>query len=311
MIGAIPGSHIALLYRGTRDFVSAVSDFVREGLEADERVMVIAAEEKFALLRTELGDDADAVVFEDARSAYRPQARSTLTTLDFVNETDRRARVVAERTDGDPTCVEIADYERIEAAANVVYSGHPISLLCPYDAAALPESQQVSCLQTHPSILEDRTIRPNSWFMNPRTYIANSTSVPEPPPSATGLTCDSPGDLAGARSFIELHAGRAGFPGEQGADLAVAASELLTNALIHGDPPRRLYTYVEGPALVFHVHDGGSGPPDPLAGYGPPVELGTTGRGLWMARQLCDSIDVSHDLTGTHARLLALLPWPG
>ena len=43
------------------------------------------------------------------------------------------------------------------------------------------------------------------------------------------------------------------------------------------------------------MRDAGSGLPDPLAGYLPPDRRRFSGRGLWLAHQLCDSVEiVSH-----------------
>ncbi len=73
-------------------------------------------------------------------------------------------------------------------------------------------------------------------------------------------------------------------------------------------PPCRLYIYRDGPALAFHVHDSGLGPSDPLAGYLPPADHAYNGRGLWIARQLCDALDITTNLSGTHVSALSLLP---
>jgi hypothetical protein len=87
----------------------------------------------------------------------------------------------------------------------------------------------------------------------------------------------------------------------------------VANALTHGRPPARLLVYTEhppgqAPVLVCHVRDDGGVPVDALAGYAPPTDLRTSGRGLWMARQLCDSVEVSTDGEATHVRVLSLLP---
>ena len=60
------------------------------------------------------------------------------------------------------------------------------------------------------------------------------------------------------------------------------------------------------PALACHVHDLGHGLTDPLVGYFPPPQEPTSGRGLWLARQLCDSVEIGTDDSGSHVRLLML-----
>ena len=88
----------------------------------------------------------------------------------------------------------------------------------------------------------------------------------------------------------------------------LAVTEVLTNALTHGQPPRRLHLYDGGATWVCHVHDSGAGPGDPFAGFAPPAVPSDHGYGLWLARQLCDAVDVGVDATGTHVRLHARLP---
>ena len=47
---------------------------------------------------------------------------------------------------------------------------------------------------------------------------------------------------------------------------------------------------------------------DPFAGFAPPAAPSDHGYGLWLARQLCDAVDVDVDASGTHVRLHARLP---
>ena len=85
--------------------------------------------------------------------------------------------------------------------------------------------------------------------------------------------------------------------------MALAVTEVLTNALLHGAPPALLHVYDAGATWVCHVEDGGLAPMDPLAGLLPPAEPSDHGYGLWLARQLCAAVDVGHDRSGTHVRL--------
>ena len=61
--------------------------------------------------------------------------------------------------------------------------------------------------------------------------------------------------------------------------------------------------------LVCEVHDGGR-LVDPLPGLRAPHPSDPRGRGLWIARQLCDLLHVWGDDAGTHVRIRALpLSW--
>ena len=59
------------------------------------------------------------------------------------------------------------------------------------------------------------------------------------------------------------------------------------------------------------LHDLRPGPgfDDPFAGYGPAhgEDLSRGGMGLWLARQLCDHVDITHDDEGVRVRLTVRL----
>lgn len=312
--GPTPGSHLALIYHGVDEFVGRVSAYVRAGLALDEPVLVMAPREKVERVHEVLGADAAAVEFADAEVGYHPQARSTYECLAYIQrQQGRRSRVVAEQALSRRSPVEVADYLRIESAANVVYQPYPVEILCPYDASALRRELVDACRRTHAELLEDTGARPSAQFVAPQRFIAESIPVPVPPASAPVFECHSGADLPAARQFAHHQVRGAGLPDDVADDVVLAVSELVSNAVTHGLPPASLSVYTErvpgqGPVVVCHVRDAGGVVVDALAGYAPPTGLGTSGRGLWMARQLCDSVEVSTDGVATHVRVLSLLP---
>lgn len=303
-----------MIYEGVDEFVMRVTSYVRQGLSAEEPVFVMAARHKTDAVREALGDDAPSVGFADAEVGYHPQIRATFECLGYIEQQQgRRSRLVAEQVLGRRTPVEVADYLRMESAANVVYQPFPVEVLCPYDASALRPELVEACRRTHAELLDVHGVRASTSFVDPSRFIGDSTTVPEVPASAPSVTCLTAADLPAARRFAQVQVRLAGLPDATADDLVLAVGELLSNALTHGRPPARLSIYTEDvtgadPVLACHVHDGGHLPVDPLAGYAPPMDLGTNGRGLWIARQLCDSVQVSADHTGTHVRALSLLP---
>jgi anti-sigma regulatory factor (Ser/Thr protein kinase) len=307
------GHHLALIYRGRDEFVDCVTTYVRQGLAADESVFVMASRPKIEGLRDALGDDARSVEFADAEVGYQPQVRATLECLGYVEQQKgRRSRLVAEQVLGRRTPVEVEDYLRMESAANVVYQPYPVEILCPYDSSALRPELVEACRRTHAELLDEGGVRASARFVAPDRFIRDSTTVPAAPASARSMTCHSAADLPAARRFVQGELRRVGLTEPVADDVVLAVSELLSNALSHGRPPVRLSTYAEdlaggNPVLACHVDDAGRAPVDPLAGYAPPRGLGVHGRGLWMARQLCDSVQVGADHTGTHVRALTLL----
>ncbi len=304
-------AHRALLYTDEPEFRTAVGAFIREGLERREQILAAVPAGPLAWLRAELGGGVPAVEFADADGFYRRQGQATRTTLDWLRRyasDGQRVRVVAGQAVSRRTPAEAADYLRMEAAANVVYQSFPVSVLCPYDVSVLPGDLRPGVEQTHPELLQGDRVVPSPAFADPRIFIRDFSAVVEPPPTSASIGFGRREDLAGVRRFLRTQLTRAGFGDEAAAVLVAAAAEVVTNALMHGTAPARLWVYTEGPMLVCHVRDGGPGFADPLAAYLAPDRHATHGHGLWLGRQACDCLETATDATGTHVRLLTRLP---
>lgn len=307
-------AHRALLYTDEPEFRTAVGAFIREGLERREQILAAVPAGQLAWLRGELGGDVPAVEYADAASFYRRQGQATRATLDWLRRhasDGQRVRVVAEQASSRRTPAEAADYLRMEAAANVVYQPFPVSVLCPYDVSVLPGDLRPGVEQTHPELLRGDRVVPSPAFADPRIFIRNFSTVAPPPLTSASIGFGRREDLAAVRRFLRTQLARAGFGDEAAALLVAAAAEVVTNALMHGTAPRRLWVYTEGPMLVCHVRDDGPGFADPLAAYLAPDRHATHGHGLWLGRQACDCLEAATDGTGTHVRLLTRLPEPG
>ncbi|NUR08132.1 MAG: sensor histidine kinase [Nocardioidaceae bacterium] len=308
MSAVVPGTHSALLYHSDEEWLASVGPFVSEGLTRGDHVLLMISPEQHDLLSRELGADMAGLEIGDPDVAYRPQARVLREVVGFLGRVQARTRLVAEqqllaaRTD-----LEVSDYLRIEAASNVLFERSTIDVLCPYDAVHLPGEVLDSCRRTHGHLLESGRSCASPAYVDPARFIAQHSFIPDPPASAVTFNCDSPQDLGTARGLVESHAAAHGLDVAATTGLLLGVTEILTNALEHGSAPRRLYVYREGPALACHVHDSGLGPADPLATYVPPDGDPRESRGIWLARQLCDAVEITTNLTGTHVRLLALV----
>jgi anti-sigma regulatory factor (Ser/Thr protein kinase) len=306
-----PATHTGLFYGSDGQYSREVGQFLRAGLEQGHRSLVIAPASRVDLLRASLGRAADEVTFMDDSVGYAPQWNAYRVLLDFAAESAGvRSRVVAEQTLAARVPAEVLDYRRLEAAVNLVFADSPVDVLCPYDAGSLPAHLLEIGLRTHATVLADGDTSPNSRFDDPAALLAGLSAVVPPPPEATTVDCSGPADVALARRLVRTRGTAVGLDPEVVADVAMAVTEVLTNALLHGAPPTLLHVYQAGPTWVCHVHDGGRGPVDPLAGLVPPTEPSDHGYGLWLARQLCTAVDVGHDRTGTHVRLHMRVP-PG
>ena len=125
------------------------------------------------------------------------------------------------------------------------------------------------------------------------------------PPGAD--ICDfGQADLAGLRSMVARLADQARVDRAAADDLVLAAHELATNSILHGGGVGRLSSWCEPGALVVEISDSGV-IEDPLVGRDLLQDYAENGRGVWMANQLCDLVQVRSGPAGTVVRLFAWL----
>ena len=115
------------------------------------------------------------------------------------------------------------------------------------------------------------------------------------------LVVQAPGDIAHARRAVLAAAITAGVDAERADPLAYATSEIVTNALVHGGGRADVRITANGSGTVVDVLDHGSGfTAGPIERPGPTA---TRGRGLWLAGQWCDEMEIASGPQGTRVRL--------
>lgn len=108
-----------------------------------------------------------------------------------------------------------------------------------------------------------------------------------------------------ARRAVAGRAATAGLPPEGVERLAVGVQEILANAILHGGGQALVATEVHGGRFTVAVTDRGA-----WAGGVPgarPDLRQLSGRGLWLAQELCDDFDIRHTADGTTVRLTMFL----
>ena len=111
-----------------------------------------------------------------------------------------------------------------------------------------------------------------------------------------------PDDLPAMRTEISDYASRAGLFGVRQQDFVLAVDEVTTNAILHGGGSGRLRLWLADTHVWFEVSDSGPGIQLKTVPERPePDQIG--GRGLWLASELCDVLQVWSDGKGTVVRL--------
>ena len=185
--------------------------------------------------------------------------------------------------------------------------------LCIFDTQRLPQLLLDTAMQTHPHLATVSGRVANARFTEPGRYL-RSLPIPAEPLEATmpSLWITDVRDFAGLRRSVARELAALPDPDLVG-DFLLAMDEMTSNAVRHGGPPVSLRLWLAPDRVVCSIGDAGSGWDDPFAGYGPAhgSDLSRGGMGLWLARQLCDHVDVTsdgHDGSGVRIRLTTYLP---
>jgi anti-sigma regulatory factor (Ser/Thr protein kinase) len=298
-------SHEAYLYRTTEEFVTGTAAFLRAGLRAGDAALVSVPGARHDRLREALGPAAAQVQFADMTRVGRNPAR----IIPFVHrfaQTHAGARVsfVGEPIWPGRTAAETRECVRHEALLNLAFSSADITIFCPYDAARLDEDTIADSWRTHPLVCRHDGWWDSEDYTDPAVlYTAADRPLPAPPPSALLLRFRGE-DLPLIRSLVGDAAARFGIDADRAADFVVAVNEIATNTVGHAPPVGllRLWTDPRHEALVCEIRDSGH-ITDPLAGRRMPAPDASTGRGLWLANQYCDLVELRSGPDGTTIRL--------
>ena len=212
-------------------------------------------------------------------------------------------RVVGELPFGS-TAGEHASWNRYEAIVNEAFKRAPLWVVCLYDTRALPEQLIEAARRTHPTLFEARRRRQSADYVEPAVLLGQ---IPEPGIPVAGpprLQLRIDGDPRGWRHSLAGAVEAEALPRGRAEEFLIAVGEVVANALGHGHSLAELTLWSTNDGVVCAVHDDGPGVDDPFAGYLPPGnDDAAQGMGLWVARQLSDSLAIQSGADGTTVRL--------
>ena len=299
-------SHEVLLYAGLEDFTRGASAFIREGLTADEAVLVVVDREKIERLRAELGDDAGLARFADMDEVGLNPARIIPAWRDFVNEqaaSGRAFRGIGEPISPRRSPPELVESQRHESLLNLAFDGPPAwRLLCPYDTDALTPDVIEEALRSHPIVRRDDREARSDRFRGLASFAAPfDAPLPEPPTTAEILGFDLTA-LRTLRTYVGNRAEALGLDRSRATDLVLAVNEVATNSVRHGGGHGLLRLWREADTVVCEIRDQGH-IDRPLLGRERPILGQDGGLGVWLANQLCDLVQIRSFPDGTVVRI--------
>ena len=297
--------HEALLYPGAAAFASSLAPVVRGAVERGEAVLVVATRPRVEALRDELADEASKVAFADMNEVGRNPARIIPAWREFLDENPTGPVLgVGEPIYAARSAAELVECQRHEALLNVAFGREQREwrLVCPYDTEGLPAAVLDEARRTHPTVGDDGGDSPSADYdpaaMRDRHL---DEPLPEPPRVLMELTFGT-GRMALLRRLVGAHAARYGVAASRLDDLVVSVDEVATNSVEHGGGHGFLRLWRDSKALVCEIRDDGW-ITNPLAGRLRPDPTADRGRGLWLANQLCDLVQVRTGRSGTTVRI--------
>ncbi len=308
-------SHAALLCADDEALLAAAPAFLSGAASDGEVAVAVVSPELADVLRPALnGTPVVWVEWAEVFGGGAPAAVTALRRLAVRLRPEQHSvvRVLLEPLALAPTD-SVREWQRFEAVLDHVAHTEPLCVTCVHDERRQPGPMLSTARATHPVLLRGPVAEPNPDHQDPAAYLTALPVPPEPLEDAEPLfAAHAVRDLRGLRRDLAVRASAVGLLPEHETrleDFLLAVDEMTTNALRHGRPPVDLRLWATENRLVCRVTDHGSGLDDPFLGYGPAHgdDLSRGGMGLWLARQLCDHVDITPDGVGVSIRLTSAL----
>jgi anti-sigma regulatory factor (Ser/Thr protein kinase) len=174
-------------------------------------------------------------------------------------------------------------------------------LLCPYDTTTLSSEVLEEAERSHPFVTESGLARNSASFGGVHEYSTLDAPL-DPAPEEARSVAFGWSSLRQLRSLTSAEAARAGLKSSRIADLTLAVNEVATNSLNHGGGGGRLRVWRRSRSVVCEVSDAGR-LDRALVDRRRPGTDPRDSRGLWLANQLCDLVQLRSTPAGTTVRL--------
>lgn len=305
--------HDALLYDSPVELAGVAAPFLLDGLAAGDAAVVATRPATTELVREAVDGDPRVLVL-DGSDPYQQRTPTTITTFRRLADRLRadgvqQVRVIGE-TDFGGTDQDRLEWQRYEAVINRALADWPLWGLCLFDTQRLPDPVLDAARRTHPYLVTSEGRTANSGYAEPADYL-RSLPVPREPLEETAprLSARNVSDFVALRHQVASALAAIQGYRQTTEDFLLSVDEMVSNAARHGRPPIDLSLWISPTTLVCSIRDSGQGLDDPFAGYGPAhgEDLSRGGMGLWLARQLCDHVDIRCGADGFTVRLSSRL----
>ena len=295
--------HEALLYGDQAEFIHEVLGFIREGADRSEPVLVALSKKKVALLKSELGSEADNDAFADMDQLGRNPARIIPAWDRFLSKhPGQRVRGIGEPIAPGQDSEKRTECHRHEALLNTAFTDVQFWLLCPYDLSALDPQTVDEARRNHPFVRREGKSSASTLYPGWQALAEPLHHGLQPPPTCSPTIDFGVEELADVRQFIAIQAQRVGLEPTAIEDFVLATNEIATNSIRHGGGGGTVTAWQDGGWLYCEFHDRGL-LIAPLAGRTLPSIDADGGRGLWIANQICELVQIRVHQSGSQVRL--------
>ena len=301
-------THQGLLYGCEEEFLAGVVPVIREGLECGDLVQIATTNRNAGWLRAALDTDAGRVMVLESSQCYRHPVRALATvhhTVQAASRGGQRLRLIGEPVWTAPTALESKEWARYESLVNAALAWAHAVLVCTYDVRVVDSAVVAEVARTHPELVVNGAARPSPSYLDPAVFTdeCDKRPLPELPRSALNQRFDGAGQVATVRDVVRFYATQAGAVAQKAERFVQAVEEVMRNAIEYGGGSGVVRVWSDQRRMLCEVSDTGAGLRNPLDGHLPCGRSTPRGRRLWLARQLCDLVEVRTDLAGTTVRL--------
>ena len=284
------------MYDGPADFVARTAPLVEAAAAGGAAVLVLVAEPRLTALRHAVETPSTDDDVHGRRDVHghgevgRNPGRIISVWDDFVRaKDDRRVFGIGEPIWSARSRDELVECQIHEELLDTAFAdAEHVEIVCPYDVGTLSaEVISEACRAHGPGATAER-----NPFWKPL----------RPAPEGAYLQSFDERGVRDLRGLIAGLAQHVGLGSERTADLVLAVNEIVTNSVRHGGGAGTLRAWIDGDAVVCEVNDDGY-LDDPLVGRRRPRPDAMGGRGLWLANQLCDLVQVRNGVEGCVVRV--------
>ena len=276
--------HDAFVHVSDEEFVRRAATFVREGLAAGETVVAVLPPERIAVLREALGPAREQVTFIDISVAGGNPGRLIPLWRDALEQHPGPVRGLEEAAAPGRTAAEYDEVLLHEALTDVAFAGDRGFRLCSsYEASV---GIDPTATRSGAEALAEKTFR---------------TPLGDVPDRAERWEF-GPDELGQVRQWVGARASSYGVTRDRLDDLSLALHEICTNSIRFGGGRGKLAVWVADGTLICDVTDRGRIDNLLVGRVLPPLD-GIGGRGVWLANQLCDLVQLRSGDDFTQVRL--------